>query len=158
MPALSGPVGGRGEGAAAVGEAGRVISAYHGCMGTNARRRRGRNDGRQFRQLKNQIGKLCTDVRRLETENSRRYFFGLLGIFVGTLGIVATGLAWLFPLSQPRQGRDVTLSDTLHHGIRGAGEPQVVQLRTAAIAGGPMVTASLTVVPADPGEASQALM
>ena len=121
-------------------------------MGTNAR-------GRQFRQLKNEIGKLCTEVRRLETENSRRDlnsrrdFFGTLG--VGTLGIFATVLAWRFPWSQPRQGRDVTLSDTLHHGIRGAGEPQVVQLRTAAIAGGPTVTFSLTVVPADPGEASQ---
>ena len=125
-------------------------------MRTNARRRRGRNDGRQFRQLKNQIGELRTEVRRLPTKTSRRDFVGQLSLFVGQLGIFATGLAWLFPRSQPRQGRDVTLSDTLHHGIRGAGEPQVVQLRTAAIAGGPMVTASLTVVPADPGEASQA--
>ena len=83
----------------------------------------------------------------------RNLILQLPGLF---LAVVAFWLPrWQQPSQQP-QGRDVTVGGTLDHGVRGAGEPQIVQLRPAAIDGGGMVSASLTVAYANPGQAPQA--
>ena len=73
-------------------------------------------------------------------------------LVANVVSIVTDIMTWF----SPRPGRDVRISGGARHEIRGAGEPQVVQIRPAAIDGGGMVSASVTVAYADPGQASQA--
>ena len=112
--------------------------------------------------LDKKVAKLQANVQAVQAgqetllRNGRRSVIQALVYF---LAAVAATRYWLPPSqqqSQEPQGRDVRVSGTLAHGTRGAGEPQVVQLRTAATAGGPTVSWSLSVAYADPGQASQA--
>ena len=142
-------------------------------MGKNRSWRRGAPRNRQARsasdrrlesridQLDKKVDKLQANVQAVQAgqetllRNDRRSVIQQLVYFLAAVAATRDWLPSSQQQSQEPQGRDVRVSGTLDHGIRGAGEPQVVQIRTAAIAGGPTVTFSLTVVPADPGEASQ---
>ena len=117
-------------------------------MSTDARRNRRTSlaPRRRLRRLTHQIDELHEEIRRL----SRR-------VFIGRLTGIATAFAgWLFRPQERGQGRDVRFGGTLDHGIRAAGEPQVISIRPGVIDGGGMVSASVTVAYADPGQASQA--